>query len=315
MKSTILLKDDDVRRWYENMARGSKLTASVRLRRLKLFCQKTGRTPAELVNIGQKNIIELENILLDHVSWLESQNYAPGYIDNILKAIRSWLAFNYVQPKRKIKITNAGMAVRIQDERIPTKKELALILDVSGPRGRTSISLMAFSGLCPQVLGNYDGTDGLCLSDIEGLVSVFGTHYITSDSAKLKYFSDIFDDIGKAEGVAEVARKAFEYHVSKGHFVVRARQDPKEGVERVDMCGYDYDNGEPVSIEIESVSECESHPEKVRKNFEKWEKLGFARMESWSLSPKILEIYGTLDDILKEKIRCFDPQEISILSL
>ncbi len=169
MKSTELLKDENIRRWHENMARGSKLTASVRLRRLKLFCQTTGKTAAELVSVGQKNIMELENILLDHVSWLESQNYAPGYIDNILKAIRSWLAFNYVVPKRKIKITNAGIPVRIQDERIPTKEELAAMLDVSGPRGRTSISLMAFSGLRPQVLGNYEGTDGLCISDIEGL--------------------------------------------------------------------------------------------------------------------------------------------------
>ncbi len=169
MRSTSLLNDENIRRWHENMARGSKLTASVRLRRLKLFCERTGKTAAELVIIGQKNIMELENILLDHVSWLESQNYAPGYIDNILKAIRSWLAFNYVQPKRKIKITNAGIPVSIQDERIPTKEELAAMLDVSGPRGRTSISLMAFAGLRPQVLGNHEGTNGLCLSDIEGL--------------------------------------------------------------------------------------------------------------------------------------------------
>ncbi len=149
----------------------------------------------------------------------------------------------------------------------------------------------------------------------EGLVSIFDTLYTLSDAAKLKYFVDTFDDIGKAEGVMEIARKAFEYHVSKGHFVALARQDPKEGIERVDMCGYDYDNGIPISIEIESTSECESHPEKVRKNFEKWEKLGFARMESWSLSPKILEIYDTLDDILKEKIQCFSSDEIYKLAI
>ncbi|MHB8546491.1 MAG: hypothetical protein ACYDAJ_06970 [Nitrosotalea sp.] len=40
---------------------------------------------------------------------------------------------------------------------------------MSEPRGRTSISLMALAGLRPQVLGNYDATDGLCLSDVEGL--------------------------------------------------------------------------------------------------------------------------------------------------
>jgi hypothetical protein len=164
-----LLKDQDVKRWHDNLARGSKLTASVRLRRLNLFCQRTGKTPTELVSVESADIVKLENILLDHVSWLESQNYAPGYVDGILKAIRSWLAFNYVETKRRIKIKNADIPVTIQDEKVPTKEELAAILDVSGPRARASISLMAFSGLRPQVLGNYDATDGLKLSDIEGL--------------------------------------------------------------------------------------------------------------------------------------------------
>jgi hypothetical protein len=32
-------------------------------------------------------------------------------------------------------------------------------------RGRVSIALMAFSGLRPQSLGNYDGSDGIRLGD------------------------------------------------------------------------------------------------------------------------------------------------------
>ena len=34
-----LLNDPDVRRWYSNIARESKLTADVRLRRLGRFCE------------------------------------------------------------------------------------------------------------------------------------------------------------------------------------------------------------------------------------------------------------------------------------
>jgi len=103
-------------------------------------------------------------------SWLESQNYAPNYIEGILKSIKSWLVFNYIELKRKIKIANAGIPVNIQDEQVPTKTQLQSILNVSNPRTRSSISLMAFSGIRPQVMGNYDGTDGLKLADLPDLV-------------------------------------------------------------------------------------------------------------------------------------------------
>jgi len=165
-----LLQDDNVRRWYQNTSRGSKLNADIRLRRLNLFCYRTDTTPAKLVKIGKKDVIKIEDMLLDHVSWLESQNYAPNYIDGILKSIKSWLVFNYIELKRKIKIANAGIPVNIQDEQVPTKTQLQSILNVANPRTRTSISLMAFSGIRPQVMGNYDGTDGLKLADLPDLV-------------------------------------------------------------------------------------------------------------------------------------------------
>lgn len=74
-----LLQDENVQRWYDNTSWGSKLNADIRLRRLNLFCHRTNTTPSSLVKIGKKDVIKLENILLDHVSWLESQNYAPNY--------------------------------------------------------------------------------------------------------------------------------------------------------------------------------------------------------------------------------------------
>ena len=165
-----LLQDDNVRRWYQNTGRGSKLNADIRLRRLNLFCYRTNTTPAKLVKIGKKDVIRIEDMLLDHVSWLESQNYAPNYIEGILKSIKSWLIFNYIELKRKIKIANAGIPVNIQDEQVPTKTQLQSILNVSSPRTRSSISLMAFAGIRPQVMGNYDGTDGLKLADLPDLV-------------------------------------------------------------------------------------------------------------------------------------------------
>ncbi|CAE6492493.1 hypothetical protein NUZ5A_50043 [Candidatus Nitrosotenuis uzonensis] len=46
-QSDQLLKDKNVRRWNENLAHGSKITASVRLRRLALFCIRTNTTPSK----------------------------------------------------------------------------------------------------------------------------------------------------------------------------------------------------------------------------------------------------------------------------
>ncbi|MFN4337240.1 MAG: hypothetical protein ACK4FV_06660 [Candidatus Nitrosocaldus sp.] len=51
-------------------------------------------------------------------------------------------------------------------ERVPSKDELTRILRMATPRARVAIALMAYSGLRPESIGNYDGTDGLRLSDM-----------------------------------------------------------------------------------------------------------------------------------------------------
>ena len=95
--SQLAASDRSVNRWHENMARSSRLNADVRLRRLNLFCIRTKMTPAKLVRMGKKDAIKVEDVLLDHVSWLESQGYAPNYIDGILKSVKAWLVTDRVQ--------------------------------------------------------------------------------------------------------------------------------------------------------------------------------------------------------------------------
>ena len=164
-----LLENPDVRRWYQNIARGSTMTADVRLRRLGVYCERTSVTPKKLVQIGMNNIKDAEDLLLDYVSFLEKSGYAPSYIEDILKALRSWLSFNYVKLVRKIKIKNADIPITLEDEEIPSKAKLQEILDAASTRARVSISFMALAGLRPEVLGKYDSSDGLKLSDIQDL--------------------------------------------------------------------------------------------------------------------------------------------------
>lgn len=164
-----LLADPDVKRWYQNIARGSTMTADVRLRRLGVYCERTDTTPKELAQIGTDSVKNVEDALLDYVSFLEKSGYAPSYIEDILKALRSWLAFNYVRLMRKIKIKNADIPITLENEEIPTKSKLRDVLDSASARQRVMISFMAFAGLRPQVLGKYDSSDGLKISDIKGL--------------------------------------------------------------------------------------------------------------------------------------------------
>jgi hypothetical protein len=89
----------------------------VYLRRLRLFCEQRQTTPKKLVRIGTANPKQVEDMLHDHVQQLETQGLAPSYIKRVLKAVRSWLSYNYVELKRKIKVANADMAVSLQDSK------------------------------------------------------------------------------------------------------------------------------------------------------------------------------------------------------
>jgi hypothetical protein len=90
-KYVYLFEDPDVRRWYENTARGSRITADVCLRRLGSFCESNKLTPSKFASLQEP---ELQNIMMDYVSAAEKKDYAGNYISSTIKAIKSWLAHN-----------------------------------------------------------------------------------------------------------------------------------------------------------------------------------------------------------------------------
>ena len=162
-KYSKMLEDDDVRRWYENLAAKSKITADVYLRTLGLFCELNRTDPKALLKTAKTKAFR--DNFLDFVRELERKGKAGSYIARFKKVIRSWLSFNGLDVKLKINIAREYETPRIADERVPSKEELDKILRMASPRARVSIALMAFSGLRPQSLGNYDGTDGLKIGD------------------------------------------------------------------------------------------------------------------------------------------------------
>jgi hypothetical protein len=96
-----LLEDEDVRRWHENLARGSAATAVERARVLYRFLRVQGLTPASLVELAKQDRHTVEDLLSDFVGGLLRQGISPGYVENYLKAERSWLEYNEIRLVRK----------------------------------------------------------------------------------------------------------------------------------------------------------------------------------------------------------------------
>jgi hypothetical protein len=66
----------------------------------------------------------VEDRLSDFVTQLHRKRLAPGYIENYIKAVRSWLEHNDIRLIRRIKVGNRNETPTISDERVPTRDEL-----------------------------------------------------------------------------------------------------------------------------------------------------------------------------------------------
>ena len=165
-----LLANLDVKRWYDNLARGSHLTAEGCLRRLGRFCAMHQTTPTQLAELAMKDIRTTTDLLEDHVTMMESEGYSPGYVNEHIKTVKSWLRHFDVEIKRKIRVSANNFTPTLQNERVPNAQEMAEIYSRAGLRETVIISLMAKSGLRPEVIGNHNGTDGLRMRDMPDLI-------------------------------------------------------------------------------------------------------------------------------------------------
>jgi hypothetical protein len=147
-KDAFLLFDEDAKRWYRNLARGSKITADVSLRRLGLFCLEKDIKPRQLIELGKEKATKL---VLDTIDEFEAKGYSNSYIKNIIKALKSWLKFNNMALTVEVKINDAEDSSTLANEWTPTQEELAKIFRACKLDARAAAALMAFSGLRPQV--------------------------------------------------------------------------------------------------------------------------------------------------------------------
>jgi hypothetical protein len=165
-KYDFLLEDPDVKRWYDNTSRGSRITADVYLRRLGSFCLSFDITPK---NLAARSETELYNMLLDRVSQMEKKDKLGSYIESEIKSVKSWLNHSGKDLRRKIRINGARDAPSLKDERVPTKEELRRVFLSTDKKTRVACVLVAHSGVRIQTVGDYHGDDGLRLGDLPEL--------------------------------------------------------------------------------------------------------------------------------------------------
>jgi hypothetical protein len=169
-----LLANQDIKRWYDNLARGSPMTADARLRKMSKFCEIHEMTPLNLVEIGMKDIRAVTDLLQDHVTMMEEQGKAPQYIKSTMTAVKSWLRHFDIEVRRKIKITNVDATPTLANERVPEGNEISELFNRANLRVGAAMSLMAKSGLRPEVMANHDASDGLMIKDLPDLAIVQG---------------------------------------------------------------------------------------------------------------------------------------------
>lgn len=123
-------------------------------------------SPKELAKLSDG---DLNDLLMDYVTTLEKQGCAGSYIESIIKAVRSWLSHNQRKVTAKIKIRAVRATPTLRSERTPSKEELKRIFLSADSKSRVAAVLMAHSGLRPEVIGNYEGNDGLRIRDLSDI--------------------------------------------------------------------------------------------------------------------------------------------------
>jgi integrase len=158
-----LLSDANVARWYANLGEGSEITADTYLRRLNRFCQEFHTTPEGFAKIDARGAYGL---LLDAVTYYRSRGLTGSTIKGYIKVARSWLLHNDIVITKTVRIKGASSTPTLNEEKTPEPYVLHSVWRFCDERQAAAISMMAFTGFRPQVLGNYRGNDGLRLRDL-----------------------------------------------------------------------------------------------------------------------------------------------------
>jgi len=151
--------------WVLNTSAGSPTTAFEHGKVLGRFLGRMGWSLDDLMKYAHEDELGLERRLEIFARSMESQGYKRGTINNYFKAIRSWLGYNGIELKRRIKLSRTES----KREKVPSPDEVDLILSGATSRQRVCVSCVAFGGLRTEVLGQPEVYDGLRLDALPDL--------------------------------------------------------------------------------------------------------------------------------------------------
>ena len=156
--------------WHDYVYRNkSPKSADNMYRNIGLFCEKMKIQPDQLLHLSDTG--ELTEIFERFYKSMQKDGKMGSYISKYKHAINSFVRYQRKGNAKKIdvEILNENKSSKYNGEKIPSKNDLQRLFERATPRGRVVISLMAFSGLRPESIGNYLGNDGLRLKDLSGL--------------------------------------------------------------------------------------------------------------------------------------------------
>ncbi|MGB9734450.1 MAG: site-specific integrase [Conexivisphaera sp.] len=165
-----LLSDPRVRGWIENARNGSECTADRYIEAFGRFLSLARMAPGDLIDLARRDPVALRDRVAAVLHEMAAEGRLPATLQFRKAVVASFLRYNGIEVPLKVKIRGAGQHPLAESERVPTQEELARAMRAANPRARAAMALMAYTGLRPEVLGDYRGTDGLVLGDLPDLV-------------------------------------------------------------------------------------------------------------------------------------------------
>jgi integrase len=164
MNERRLLDDPDVRRWYDNLSRGSLRTADEYLRWLNDYCSSRGVDPNHLIDEFKQDKKTAQDRLEDYIRSLEkNRGLKPKSLNGALCAVKNWFKWFELEVTRQIKVGNVRSTPTIQEEHPPSPEELNTILDHGNQRTRAAIVLIAYAGIRPEAISRLKWNEVIAL--------------------------------------------------------------------------------------------------------------------------------------------------------
>lgn len=164
---TLIDKDPNFKRWYNNMKHASIVTAEGALRRIGRVCTLFDTTPAKLARMSGKDATDF---LMDLVTRLDEDELQPTTIKHSVEILKSWFRHNGINITEKVKIPKrAKKASKVANEQSPTPDQVRRVLNAADQKQKVECALVGLAGLRLETVGDYLGKDGLKLKDLPEL--------------------------------------------------------------------------------------------------------------------------------------------------